>query len=295
LSGKATRSAYESALRSVRYLNTSIIPTALSKVITFSVDDGEAWSKVASRTVVIGAKNIAPTLTGADTAALKYTLKSPPLPVCPGIQAGDADNKHLQKAEVIFVQGLIVDEDILSVTPPQSMTAKYDAKTGVMVITGQDLVSAYTTVLQGVTYSNTKGAAASRSVKKVTFAVWDGIDWSAVATRDIGVDGVISSVETLSGEIPKDFGMQQNFPNPFNPSTTIHFGLPVESNVSLTVYDTRGRAIETLAQKLIPAGSYRIKWKASNLPSGVYYCRMVAVAAAANQTFVETKKLLLVK
>jgi hypothetical protein len=125
--------------------------------------------------------------------------------------------------------------------------------------------------------------------------VWDGIAWSTEAIREVGVEGIVSSVETLSDMIPEDFILRQNFPNPFNPTTTIHFGVPVESRVILTIYDIRGRAIVTLAEKQIPAGSYRTTWKAAHLTSGVYYCRMVATAVGTNRRFVETKKLVLLK
>jgi hypothetical protein len=109
------------------------------------------------------------------------------------------------------------------------------------------------------------------------------------------VDGLISSVEALSEEIPKDFVIRQNYPNPFNPSTTLRFGVPVESNVTLTIYDVRGRIVNILVQMQLRAGSYMTTWRAINLASGVYYCRMEAVGVGTSRRFTETKKLILLK
>jgi large repetitive protein len=295
LSGKAALNAYQTAIRSVRYMNKSITPTAASKAIRFAVGDGVAASDTVTRTVIVSGANTPPILSGIETTVLKYALNSPALVVSAGIGASDADNKNLQKAEIRIAQGLVADEDVLSVTVPGSMTAQYDARTGVLTISGQDIVSSYAAVLRGVKYNNVKGNTASKSTKKVAFTVWDGIAWSAAATRDIDVEGIVSAVESLSDLIPEDFVLRQNFPNPFNPSTTIHFGVPEESRVTLVIYDTRGRVILDLAQKQIPAGNYRTVWSATNLPSGVYYCRMVAVGIGSNRTFTETKKLMLLK
>jgi hypothetical protein len=89
--------------------------------------------------------------------------------------------------------------------------------------------------------------------------------------------------------------MRQNYPNPFNPSTTLRFGVPVESNVTLTIYDTRGRTVSVLAQMRLRAGSYMTTWKAASLSSGVYYCRMEAIGVGTDRRFTDTKKFILLK
>jgi len=91
--------------------------------------------------------------------------------------------------------------------------------------------------------------------------------------------------------IPTDYALAQNYPNPFNPTTTISYQLPTSGNVSLKVYDMLGREVATLANTRQDAGTYTVQFSAANyqLSSGVYFYRLQA------GTFVETKKMLLIK
>ena len=78
------------------------------------------------------------------------------------------------------------------------------------------------------------------------------------------------------GERALSFSLDQNYPNPFNPSTTLRFTIPEESYVTLAVYDVLGEEVATLVSGRRPAGTYTIPWDGRGLPSGVYYCRLVA-------------------
>jgi hypothetical protein len=99
-------------------------------------------------------------------------------------------------------------------------------------------------------------------------------------------------------ETPKEFSLEQNYPNPFNPSTRIEFIVPanvIESEtkkfqlVTLKVYDVLGNEIATLVNEEKPAGSYDVKFDASQLSSGIYFYKLKA------GSFVGTKKMLLLK
>lgn len=70
------------------------------------------------------------------------------------------------------------------------------------------------------------------------------------------------------------FGITQNKPNPFNPSTTFEFGVPEESPVRITVFDALGRTVKVLVDETKQAGTYSVTFNADNIPSGVYYYRM---------------------
>jgi hypothetical protein len=96
------------------------------------------------------------------------------------------------------------------------------------------------------------------------------------------------SVEVLP-EIPADFVLMQNFPNPFNPSTTIQYGVPKRTQVTLTIYDVMGREIAELVNGDHEAGLYRIVWNAQGVASGIYYCRI------ATGEFSAVRKLILMK
>lgn len=74
--------------------------------------------------------------------------------------------------------------------------------------------------------------------------------------------------------IPNEFRLNQNYPNPFNPTTTISYQLPVDSQVTLKVYDVLGREIETLVNERQHAGKYSLSLDGRNLSTGVYYYRL---------------------
>lgn len=76
----------------------------------------------------------------------------------------------------------------------------------------------------------------------------------------------------LIGEnIPTEYRLYSNFPNPFNPVTKIKFDLPVSGQVYLKVYNSQGKEIELLVNRYLSAGSYQVQWDAISLPSGVYF------------------------
>jgi hypothetical protein len=81
----------------------------------------------------------------------------------------------------------------------------------------------------------------------------------------------------------------QNYPNPFNPTTEIRYRMSEFGFVSLKVYDVLGREVATLVDEEKPAGSYTVRFNATGLASGVYYCRLRA------GSFVETRKMAMMK
>ncbi|MBN1352356.1 T9SS type A sorting domain-containing protein [candidate division KSB1 bacterium] len=92
-----------------------------------------------------------------------------------------------------------------------------------------------------------------------------------------------SAVMVESGRLPTAFYVHQSYPNPFNPSTEIEFGLKTGSHVLLQIFNVYGQEIETLIDGYQNAGSYRIQWNATDdngvaLPSGIYFYRIRAGA-----------------
>ncbi len=94
---------------------------------------------------------------------------------------------------------------------------------------------------------------------------------------------------------PATFALDQNFPNPFNPVTTIQYQLPTVSWVSMKVYDMLGREVATLASEARLAGYYDVRWDAANVASGVYFYRMEARPTNGGKSFQQIKKLMVVK
>ena len=97
------------------------------------------------------------------------------------------------------------------------------------------------------------------------------------------------SVEALDGAIPATYELGTNYPNPFNPTTQIEFGLPEATRVRLDIYDVLGRRIARLIDSHLPAGYHRTTWEAQDKASGVYLYRLSAAA------FSQTKVMVLVR
>ncbi|HTR98624.1 MAG TPA: exo-alpha-sialidase [Bacteroidota bacterium] len=88
---------------------------------------------------------------------------------------------------------------------------------------------------------------------------------------------------------PTAYTLSQNYPNPFNPSTTITYTVPAPAFVRLAVYDLLGRQVAVLAEGASPTGTYRAVFNASQLASGVYYCRLTAPGYAAERAMLHVK------
>lgn len=101
---------------------------------------------------------------------------------------------------------------------------------------------------------------------------------------------ITSGIQNISTEIPNGFSLKQNFPNPFNPSTSIQFNIPKASLVSLKVYDITGKEVATLvSNENLAAGTFQYDFAAKSLASGMYFYTLTA------GDYKETKKMMLVK
>ena len=87
-------------------------------------------------------------------------------------------------------------------------------------------------------------------------------------------DGTAAMESTA--EVPAAFVLERNYPNPFNPQTTIRYGLPEVSYVTLVVYDVLGRQVRVLVDGVREAGTHEVIVEAGALPSGVYLYRLTA-------------------
>jgi hypothetical protein len=98
-----------------------------------------------------------------------------------------------------------------------------------------------------------------------------------------------SAVEPYSGSFPGNYELNQNFPNPFNPSTTIRFSIVNNEHVTLKVYNSIGQEVAELVNKELPAGSYTVDWNAENNSSGIYLYTL------STDNFSSTKKMILLR
>ncbi|MBP9192405.1 MAG: T9SS type A sorting domain-containing protein, partial [Ignavibacteria bacterium] len=81
-------------------------------------------------------------------------------------------------------------------------------------------------------------------------------------------------IQPMNTNVPAAFKLYQNFPNPFNPATSIKFDITKKGNVKLVVFDILGRELSTLINEILSPGTYQVNFDASGLSSGIYLCRL---------------------
>lgn len=96
-------------------------------------------------------------------------------------------------------------------------------------------------------------------------------------------------INNNSGTVPTHFSLEQNYPNPFNPTTNIEFSVPKTTNISLIIYDIRGRVVSKLLDGAIYEGHHRITYDAAALSSGIYFYTL------STAEFTQTRKMILIK
>jgi hypothetical protein len=135
----------------------------------------------------------------------------------------------------------------------------------------------------------------SRATVRFSISATDGIDTVKVTGDDRVV--FVNRYEYLSTEsegIPTAFALHENYPNPFNPTTTLRFDLPEVSSITLTIYNMLGQRVRTFNMQSTPAGYHTITWDATNdygeqVGAGVYLYQLQA------KGFVKTRKMVLLK
>jgi hypothetical protein len=98
-----------------------------------------------------------------------------------------------------------------------------------------------------------------------------------------------SGVEQISSNMPGQFKLGSNYPNPFNPNTKFKFEIPKLETVKIVIYDIIGRELAVLVNDKLKPGIYEANWNAGNYSSGVYFYTLIA------ETYKETKKAILIK
>ena len=123
----------------------------------------------------------------------------------------------------------------------------------------------------------------------------DGIDTTKITGEDRKL--FIDRYEYLSTKdegIPVEFALHENYPNPFNPTTTLRFDLPQVSSITLIIYNMLGQKVKTFNMQSTPAGYHSVTWDATNdlgeqVGAGVYLYQLQA------KDFVKARKMVLLK
>jgi Secretion system C-terminal sorting domain len=131
-------------------------------------------------------------------------------------------------------------------------------------------------------------AALQDSMTNATWVYTPGDSASAIITPDM------VAVKYESSNLPNSYYLGNNYPNPFNPSTTIKFGLPQQSEVTITIFNVLGQKVFEETAKSLAAGIHSFSFDASQLSSGIYIYNIRAVGANG-KNFVASKKMVLLK
>ncbi|MBO6574171.1 MAG: DUF11 domain-containing protein [Rhodothermales bacterium] len=117
-----------------------------------------------------------------------------------------------------------------------------------------------------------------------------GFGLSATDTG-VPVTGALStsSEDEPVSELPGEYALDGNYPNPFNPQTTVSFKLPESGDVRLAVYDILGREVALLHQGSLSAGTHEVTFRADAMPSGTYFARMVTKAGVFTRSMILIK------
>ena len=149
-------------------------------------------------------------------------------------------------------------------------------------------------------FSHVSIPMAQNSAHKIV-PVWTDLNTEPITIFiDLGNDGTIDDSIFVNNQVtniedegsllsPDSYNLAQNFPNPFNPTTSIRYSIPKRSNVILKVFDILGNEVASLVNEEKDQGIYTVTFNAATLASGIYFYRL------QSGTFVETKKMLLLK
>jgi hypothetical protein len=196
LSGTDTVGNYQTALRSVKYANSSENPSAAARTISWVATDGTTPSTAANTTVNVTPVNDAPVLTVGGT--LSYTEDQPPQPLNATLTVTDADSTNLTGATVSITTNFATGQDILSFTPVGSVTGSYNGATGVLTLSGTDTVANYQLALRSVSYNNTSQNP-SAAARTVVWTATDGAATSTPANSTINVTNVNDAPIVIAG------------------------------------------------------------------------------------------------
>jgi photosystem II stability/assembly factor-like uncharacterized protein len=142
-----------------------------------------------------------------------------------------------------------------------------------------------------------------------SYELSDGQDGKVFRAKEMTGEGTISvtnaSVSKVlvklvgNGQLPKEFALSQNYPNPFNPTTSVKYALPMDSRMTMEIYNILGQRVRTLMSGDQPAGYHSIEWNGlgnsgQQLASGVYFLQMSA-KGVNGATFTELRKMMLMK
>ncbi len=177
--------------------------------------------------------------------------------------------------------------DSIAVASSYRCRISTDSNFTVNILDSSGIVNRYFNIPAGMLQVNTKyywrvnaGNSCNTSAYSVTWNFTTGL----------------TGVSQNGTEIPGVYELYRNYPNPFNPSTSIKFDLPKDSRVKITIFSILGEEVDKIIDKDLSAGKYTAEWNGADFGSGVYFYRIEAVENSRNAgQFIKTFKMVMIK
>jgi hypothetical protein len=216
LTGSASRSRYQTALRSIQYENTNVTdPSTDKRKVTFTVNDGLSNSNTVSRNIIVFIPNLAPVLGGLENAQIIYCVNSGGITITSTLAVSDGDDENLSSAKIQIITNYTRDEDFLRFTDQNGIIGSWDASGGILTLTGQATKANYQDALRSIRYENTNAENPVKGLHSVSFVVNDGKDFGNAVSRGIYVNGPVRAVlmgtATLCSDELTDMPLQIDF------------------------------------------------------------------------------------
>jgi len=252
-----------------------------SSSIFTSTDDGDSWSQIPYSNNSLNFESIAAidqnnlTLVG-DAYTIVRTIDGGITWTTPGYTPGSVNLN-----EITFFDannGVIVGDNgsVLNTTDAGNTWNPSSVQVNPAIIAQKNLKS--------VAFSSVSNGIAIGQDGAQYYSIDGGQNWTMLPTNPANKNKATKNMHVA---------LNQNFPNPFNPSTIISYNLPFDAAVTLKVYDMLGKQVTSLVNGNQPAGSYNFKFNGANLSSGIYF--YVLKATGTNVNFSKTMRMILTK
>jgi len=187
LTGPATISEFQQAIRAVSYINTSENPDTTTRTITFTINDGDVDSNSVSRDINIYASSDAPVLSAIESAPIEFTEGDLPVALTTGTTIEDVDSVSINSAQIEITSGYLENEDYLIFADQNNITGLFE--NGTLTLSGLASIQNYQDAIHSVTYLN-NSEDPTPATRTISISVNDGFSASNVLSRALGVDEI---------------------------------------------------------------------------------------------------------
>ncbi|MEI8020751.1 MAG: hypothetical protein WCH39_21285 [Schlesneria sp.] len=211
LTGVDTVANYQAALESVQYKDTSSVPSTLPRTVSFVATNSSLTSNpAATRIISFYSVAKAPILSGVESTSVNYTQNDPATLITSSLQANDPSNSNLTGATIRIVENYISGQDFLKFTNTGNIQGSWDAKNGILTLSGSASVANYQNALRSITYYGSNGNPV-QTTKVINFQVSDSQSSSNIVTRNIVINPVpqLNTVEPYALNYVFGYGPEQ--------------------------------------------------------------------------------------